>query len=194
MSNILWLGPKRPNIHLYLESIGDLVTYYEDPIDISFTNLHHSEFIVSYGYRHLIKKDILSFFERKAINLHISFLPWNRGADPNFWSILEDTPKGVTIHYIDEGLDTGGIIVQKEVPVDKGDTLRSSYQRLCNEIENLFIQNWIDIKSNRFQGKPQNLAEGSFHLKKDIKKYEHLLSMGWDTPIVDLLAKKRLEK
>ncbi|MCL0081308.1 hypothetical protein M1N64_03665 [Peptococcaceae bacterium] len=46
-------------------------------------------------------------FQGRAINLHISFLPWNRGADPNFWSFIENAPVGVSIHYLDEGIDTG---------------------------------------------------------------------------------------
>ena len=63
--------------------------------------------------------------------MHISLLPWNRGYHPNIWSFLEDTPKGVTIHYINEGIDTGDIIVQKEIVIDEDkETLKSSYEIL----------------------------------------------------------------
>ena len=59
------------------------------------------------------------------------------------WSFLEDTPKGVTIHYIDEGIDTGDIIVQKEVFIDEDkETLKSSYEILNKEIQALFKENW----------------------------------------------------
>lgn len=194
MSNILWLGSRRSNLHLYLVSIGENVIYYEEPIGLNSPKIRNIDFIISYGYRHLIKKDILSKFYKKVINLHISYLPWNRGADPNFWSIVEDTPKGVTIHYIDEGLDTGDILVQKLVKLNKEDTLRTSYERLSKEIEDLFILNWLDIKSNRVQEISQNLKKGSFHLMRDKSEYEHLLSKGWDTPIIELLGiKKRKE-
>ena len=50
----------------------------------------------------------------RAINLHISYLPWNRGADPNLWSAV-GMPKGVTIHYINDGFDTGDILFQKAI-------------------------------------------------------------------------------
>jgi len=72
----------------------------------------------------------------RAINLHPSLLPWNRGAHSNFWSFLEDTPKGVTIHIIDEGIDTGDILLQKKIKFDQSkETLRSSYGRLQQELQ-----------------------------------------------------------
>ena len=38
--------------------------------------------------------------------MHISYLPFNRGAHPNYWSFKDNSPKGVTIHFIDNGIDT----------------------------------------------------------------------------------------
>jgi len=73
-------------------------------------------------------------------------LPWNRGANPNFWSFVEKTPKGVTIHKIDEGLDTGPIILQKEIEIDdRKNTFRSSYEVLHSIIQELFRKNYLDI-------------------------------------------------
>jgi methionyl-tRNA formyltransferase len=59
-----------------------------------------ADFIVSYGYRYMLRRPIIGTVP--AINLHISYLPWNRGADSNLWSWIDGTPKGVTIHDIDE--------------------------------------------------------------------------------------------
>ena len=64
------------------------------------------------------------------INIHISMLPWNCGADPNFWSWFYATPKGVSIHCIDSGIDTGGLLTQAEIMFPAGETLRTSYDRL----------------------------------------------------------------
>ena len=90
----------------FLLSFGDEVTRTEEPLESGMKCLEHVDFIISYGYRHILKKDLIEMFPRKIANLHISLLPWNRGADPNLWSFLEDTPKGVTIHYIDCSVDT----------------------------------------------------------------------------------------
>ena len=141
-------------------------------------------FLVSYGYRYIIKKDILDKLCNSAINLHISFLPWNRGADPNFWSFIEGTPKGVTIHHLDEGVDTGDIIVQKEIEFDSdnNDTLATSYDKLQQEIQQLFMLNWVDIKDGNIPRKRQ-VGKGSLHKAKDKESISHILTDGWNTPI-----------
>jgi methionyl-tRNA formyltransferase len=141
--------------------------------------------IISYGYRHIIKKDVLSILERPIINLHISYLPWNRGADPNFWSLLENTPRGVTIHYIDEGIDTGDIIAQEEVVFAPDDTLATSYRKLQETVQDLFKAHCQSILNGTVPCVPQK-EDGSFHRSKDKEAYAHLLIKGWDTPIAIL--------
>ena len=56
--------------------------------------------IVSFGYRHLLRSDSIAAVGGNAVNLHISMLPWNRGADPNLWSWLENTPRGASMHWM----------------------------------------------------------------------------------------------
>lgn len=151
------------------------------------------EFIVSYKYRYLIRQPILQKYERKAINLHISYLPWNRGADPNLWSFLEDTPKGVTIHYIDSGLDTGDIIAQQMVTFSPQDTLKTSYEHLTATIEDLFVSEWPTIRSGKVEGTVQPVG-GSYHRMADKQAYSHLLADSWETPIERLLGKGLISK
>ena len=78
------------------------------------------------------------------INLHLSYLPFNRGAHPNFWSFYENTPSGVSIHLIDAGIDSGPILFQKEIKFKNEITFIQTYNRLFIEMENLFILN-IDL-------------------------------------------------
>ena len=137
--NILLLGPYRKDIIDFLSSFGDKVTTTEAPLTDDSEYLCKTDFIISYGYRHILKKEILDRFPNKAINFHISLLPWNRGADPNLWSFIENTPKGVTIHYLDYGIDTGDILAQQEVNYVSEDTLRISYERLSKTIEERLI-------------------------------------------------------
>jgi methionyl-tRNA formyltransferase len=190
---ILLLGPERLWLKHFLESFGDQVIQYQEKLDENSPILNGVDFIISYGYRYIIKPDIVRKFKNKAINLHISYLPWNRGADPNLWSFLEDSPKGVTIHYIDRGLDTGDIIVQKEVPYHEDDTLRTTYERLTQTIEQLFMEYWPLIREGKIRGIPQPKG-GSYHKLKDKEKYLHLLTDGWDTPIRNLIGKAKNNK
>lgn len=179
---ILFLGyPDSPLID-FLKDFGDDPIVRENklrPEDLA--NLS-AEILISYGYRHILKSEILALFPRRAINLHISYLPWNRGADPNFWSFVDNTPKGVTIHLLDEGIDTGPIIAQKEVIFKDHETLSSSYSTLKREIEHLFIEWWPKIRAGNFSEFPQK-GVGTCHKKADGHALKSLLSDGWDTPV-----------
>jgi len=184
-SVILILGPHRPQTEKFLKSLGDDVIQTEEKISSSSELLEKVDFIISYGYKHILTEDIIDKFADKIINLHISLLPWNRGTDPNLWSFLENTPKGVTIHHIDHGIDTGDIIAQKEVEMRDDDTLKTSYERLSEEIEQLFKIVWTKIKKGKLKATPQPKG-GSFHRYRDKKPIEHLLTNGWDTPVACL--------
>ena len=188
--NIILLGPYRKGLIDFLSSFGDKVTTAEALLTGDSEDLFNIDFIISYGYRHILKKDILDKFPNKAINFHISLLPWNRGADPNLWSFLEDTPKGVTIHYLDYGIDTGDILAQQEVKYVQEDTLRTSYERLSETIEELFRQVWSNIRSGE-QKSILQLEGGSYHRMSDCVKFEYLLIKSWDTPVADLIGKAK---
>lgn len=149
--------------------------------------LASTDLMVSYGYRHIIRPDVVSGFARRIVNLHISLLPWNRGADPNVWSFLEDTPKGVSIHYIDPGIDTGELLCRREVKMDSSDTLKSSYEKLAVNIESLFVAHWPAIRNHAIEGEPQK-GQGSYHKSKDLDAYRHLLTDGWNTPVSQLVG------
>jgi methionyl-tRNA formyltransferase len=186
--NVLLLGPERRTIMSYITTLGDRVKSTDEKITPDDEIVRWAEFLISYGYRHIIRPDVLDLFPHRAINLHISYLPWNRGADPNLWSFLDDTPKGVTIHYLDEGLDTGDILARQEVMHHHNDTLRTTYDKLTEIIELLFMQVWPDIQSGRQKSFPQEPG-GTMHKLKDRKKIEHLLQQGWDTPVAELIGK-----
>ena len=188
--NILLLGPYRKDLIDFLSSFGDKVTTTEIPLTGDSECLFNSDFIISYGYSHILKKNILDRFPNKAINFHISLLPWNRGADPNLWSFLEDTTKGVTIHYLDYGIDTGDILAQQEVDYMPEDTLRTSYERLSKTIEELFRKVWPNIRSGKQKPIPQPDG-GSYHRLSDRATFEYLFTKGWDTPVADLIGKAK---
>ena len=183
---ILFLGTDDSPLLFWLRKKGERVYQTSKKISKKFVAKGGFEFLISYGYRYILKKEILNLFPDKAINLHISYLPWNRGADPNFWSFVEDTPKGVTIHYLDEGIDTGDIIVQKKVRfASSSETLATSYKKLQATMQELFKKNWNRIKKGACERKKQ-IGDGSLHRTKDKAPLSHLLKDGWDTSISDL--------
>jgi methionyl-tRNA formyltransferase len=188
--NVLWLGPYRQNLERFLLDQLDSATFTEEPLTADSTILSRCEFLVSYGYKHLVPAEVLARFPKKAVNLHISYLPWNRGADPNLWSFLDDTPKGVSIHYMTEKVDAGDLLCQETVMFSENETLRSSYTALSQAIESLFLRSWKSIKEGKLSAKPQP-SGGSFHRKKDADLHRHRLNVEWDTPVRELIGKAK---
>lgn len=188
--NVLVLSTIPSPIRPIIENYGCDCIERSEPIDAELLRQYTVDFAVSYRFRHIIKKSLIEYLNGKIINLHISLLPWNRGADPNLWSFLENTPKGVSIHYMDEGLDTGDIIAQKSVRFDVGsETLASTYEILNSEILELFKFQWPLIMGGGCSRKKQPLG-GTYHRLKDKETYIHLLAdKGWDTPVECLLGK-----
>ena len=88
---------------------------------------------VSIFFGYILTRECLDIFPKGCVNIHPAYLPWNRGADPSIWSIVEGTPAGATVHYLDEGVDTGDIIAQKKISISTEDT-RESLLRNLEEI------------------------------------------------------------
>ena len=109
------------------------------------------------------------------------------GSDPNFWNFIEKTPKDVTIHYLDAGVDTGNIIVQERVQFNENqETLASSYQTLHITIQQLFKHHWSVIKSENCSSQ-QQVGQGSFHVSKDKHDLPYVLTDVWHRLLSELV-------
>ncbi|MGI9258179.1 MAG: formyltransferase family protein [Gammaproteobacteria bacterium] len=188
---ILFLGPSDSSLLDWLRVSERRIVQTAEMIDHDFITANRIAFLVSYGYRHILRAPVLDLLPDRAINLHISLLPWNRGADPNLWSFIDDTPKGVTIHYLDTGIDTGDIIAQEQISfLDIGsETLATTYARLDTAVQDLFKETWSAIKSGNCERRPQSTG-GSYHAIADRSRVAGRLTEGWDTPIRDLIEAK----
>lgn len=177
-ARVLFLGRADCPLVGFMRDCGDRVLCTAQKIDTAFVADNGVEFIVSFGYRHLIRGDVLAALPGRVLNLHISLLPFNRGADPNFWSAVESTPSGVSIHHVDEGLDTGDLVLQRELEFDGTETMRTSYARLIDDIEGLFRQNWTALRGQDLPARPQG-SGGSFHRSRDKQPFLDQLERDW---------------
>lgn len=146
--------------------IMDLITEKQN---LSIIKDLSPDLVISSGFEHKVPKEIIEAPEKGIVNLHPSFLPYNRGAHPYIWPIVEDTPAGVSIHYMNEEIDAGDIIDRKEVEVRPDDTAESLYNRLQREQFRLFKENWNEIK-NGADAREQNLERGTTHYTKDLNE------------------------
>ena len=169
---ILFLGYKKINTKLisYLRRKKILVIENGQKT-LNSKKLESYDLIISFGYKKIIKKNILKKLARPPVNLHISYLPFNRGSHPNYWSFKEKTPSGISIHEIDAGIDTGKIIFRKRInfKLKKNLTFNQTYLILRHNIEKLFMKNFKSIWEKKYKIiKIYN--KGTFHKKKDLPK------------------------
>lgn len=125
-----------------------------------------------FGY--ILRWDILALMPAGCVNVHPAFLPYNRGAYPNVWSIVEGTPAGVTIHYMDEGVDTGDIIAQRQVvvePVDSGESLYRKLELACVE---LFQEAWPLIRAGQAPRITQSNEGSTYHRVRDVEGIDEI--------------------
>ncbi|MGD8619348.1 MAG: formyltransferase family protein [Gammaproteobacteria bacterium] len=103
-----------------------------------------------------------------VVNFHPSLLPYNRGKNYNFWTIVENTPFGVTLHFADEGIDSGDIIFQS--PIEKGweDTGETLYLKAQKEMVALFKARYLDIIEGNYARIPQDAECGQIHYFREL--------------------------
>ena len=118
--------------------------------------------IVVVGYGRIIPKWMLDLPKYGNINLHASLLPKYRGAAPIQWAIASgETITGVTTMRIDEGLDTGDILLQKELPITRDDTAVTLAPRLAAIGADLVIETLRSVQADIITPRPQNNAEAT---------------------------------
>ena len=127
---------------------------------------------VLFGY--ILRPKLVSSLPAGCVNLHPSYLPYNRGAYPNVWSIVEGTPAGVTVHYMDAGIDTGDIIARKEVPVEPVDTGQTLYRKLEDAAYELFVETWPRIRAGDVQPVSQQKMKGTYHRASDVHTVDEI--------------------
>ena len=183
--NILLLGPTPEKLLPCIESRENVVFAFNEAIDGQFVLEKQINVLVSYNYRFIIRSDVLSVPEVLAVNLHTSLLPFNRGAHPVLWSILEGTPLGVTIHQINEGLDTGPIIFQKPLGMlDAKLSLRQAYDYVNQELVDFFCIKWPRIIARKFNVRLQQ-GVGTFHKSAQARDFLTVLENSWESTIED---------
>lgn len=158
------------------------------------TYIHESSLEFDFGlllwWPFIIQESLLKLTHRGFINTHPSLLPFNRGKHPNFWSIVSETPFGVTLHKVDLGIDTGLILAQKEIPISWTDTGESLYKKSLVAMFDLFTEFYPSLRFNTFKMESQPESKGSYHNSSELTKAS-LVSLDKLTTARDLLNRLR---
>ena len=164
----------------------------QEKMDLEMIKTIAPDLVVSFNYRYIIRQDVIDYMCDRILNLHMSYLPWNRGSSPNFWSHVDGSPKGVTIHLINAGLDKGDILFQKELEFNPAEeTFSSTYEKLMKEMVVLFKENWEVIKAGTYERISQT-ETGSYHCMKDLEDVEKICPFAWSDNIGDYLQRYKM--
>jgi len=126
--------------------------------------------IIVVGYGRLIPQWMIDLPPMGNINLHASLLPKYRGAAPIQWAIAcGETVTGVTTMKIDSGLDSGDILLQKEIPVEAKDTAETLAPRMANIGAELVRETLLGLRAGTVHPTPQDNTKASLApiLKKE---------------------------
>jgi len=129
-----------------------------------------SDYFILAWWPNIIKKNIYELPKIGTINFHPSYLPYNRGKHYNFWTIVEDTPFGVTLHFVDDKIDGGDIIFQKVIDKTWEDTGKTLYDKAKLAMVELFVDSFPKILNNDYKRRKQNLEINTYHFAKDLDK------------------------
>lgn len=122
----------------------------------------------------IVKESSIDMAKIGFVNLHPSLLPFNRGMHPYYWSIVENTPAGVSIHFINKHIDEGKIIYQKEIKKNITMTGEILYEMAQFEIIKLFEENYVNIIKGVYNTKEVKNNEGTFHYKKELNLHSKI--------------------
>ena len=113
-------------------------------------------------------------------------MPFNRGKKPNFWPFIDNSPAGVSLHFIDEGIDSGKIIARKKVNIDIFDDAKSLYNKQLLSIIKLFKANWKKIKQNKVKVINNDKDKGTFHYDNEFLNFSKI-NINKKMRVIDLI-------
>lgn len=130
----------------------------------------HADLMVVVAYGQILPRSVLDIPKYGAVNVHASLLPKYRGAAPIAWAILNgEKITGVTTMFMDEGMDTGDILLQAETPIGNEETCETLHDRLASLGAQLLSGTLEKVKAGNIRPIPQDHSKATYAppLKKE---------------------------
>lgn len=109
----------------------------------------------------IVPADVLEIPSRGTLNAHFGLLPRYRGMNVAEWSIYHNDPVGVSVHFVDRGIDTGDVVAARPILVRRGDTLETIRDKQRREAASMLVDAVAAIRSDRVRRATQAAAEGT---------------------------------
>ena len=139
--------------------------------------------IWSNSYSIIIRKEILQLSTLGGLNIHAAFLPANRGANPIQWAIINRNDfTGVTLHVIDNSIDTGDIVDQIKIPILIKDDWLTLKEKVESQTDFLIKRNYKNILNGNILAKKQDNNLATYNKRRNIDDG----FFRWSDPIIDI--------
>ena len=116
--------------------------------------------LVSMSFNQIFRKDIINLTRIGIINCHAGKLPFYRGRNILNWVLINDEKEfGITVHFVDEGIDTGDIILQETFPITDKDNYRTLLDISYSSCANILYKSLVQV----FEGKSKRIVQKSVH-------------------------------
>ncbi len=164
---------KNDKIKKYLKK--KKIKFLDKNFDNFFNSVKKNEYnwlLNIWGFR-ILKKDFLSKFKNN-LNLHPSYLPFNRGRDPYYFSILNRTPFGICIHRMDHTIDGGRYFLREKFNLKFPVKAKQVFNLSLKKIREMFIKNWEKIKNNEIKLKKFDKKILKINMRKTLVKNNFL--------------------
>ena len=140
------------------------------------------DYVISLQYDQIMVKDVIDIPSHGVLNLHFSSLPKYRGVVPIAHAMINCEEKaGVSLHYIDVGIDTGDLIAQAETEIEETDTGRTLYEKLTKMGIELFKGNYINMLTFNLNRKKQNNKKALYYSPRHLNFNMNLIRWGEST-------------
>ena len=123
---------------------------------ISSLKKYDCNLFVSMSFNQIFKNEIINLTKFKIINCHAGKLPFYRGRNVLNWVLINDEKEfGITVHYIDEGIDTGDIILQRNYEISDLDNYKTLLEKAYVECANILYDAILMFKKNQVKSQKQ---------------------------------------
>jgi len=144
---------------------------------ISIIQKYKCDLFVSMSFNQIFKSKFINLAKYKPINCHAGKLPFYRGRNILNWALINDEKEfGITVHFVDEGIDTGDIILQKSFQITDQDTYETLLKKSYMECANILYEVILMFKNENVKTYKQNKIHplGSYYRQR--KKGDEILN------------------
>jgi methionyl-tRNA formyltransferase len=176
-----------PPVKIMAQEFGLPIFQPEKVRDASFLETFYQlkpDMVVVVAFGQILPKVIIDYPPMQCLNIHPSLLPKYRGAAPLNWPIISgETKTGVTIMLMDEGMDSGDILLQQKTEIGAAETFGELHDRLAQLGAILLIKTIEQVVAGTTKRQPQDTSGVTFapHLKKETGK------INWQDNVSDIV-------